>query len=120
LILSVVGLTVRGVNQSDSPEGGLVAEVAQIEGSPIRAVLNGWERLPWEMNGKSGTYLQLSVTREGSLDSERITCVREVEESKLPANGSMVELLPVFEKVFQKSVYKMKVREVRALKGANA
>lgn len=96
-----------------------MAEVAQIEGSPFVAVLNGWERLPWEIEGRSGTFLQLSVTREGSLDSERITGVREMDESKLPGNGSRVEIVPVFEKVFQKSVYKMKAREVRAMKGAS-
>lgn len=88
----------------------------QIKGEPFKATLNGWVREPWEMNGKTGTFLQLSVTKEGSMDSQRVTAVRELDESKFPANGSLIEIVPVFEKVYGEAKYKLKALDVRAVK----
>lgn len=85
----------------------------QIKGEPIRGTLNGWERQPWEMDGKTGTFLQLSVTREGSMDSERITAVKDLDEKTFPGVGTLVEITPVFEKVYREAKYKMKALSVR-------
>jgi hypothetical protein len=93
----------------------------QIKGEPFKATLNGWVREPWDFNGQTGTYLQLSVTKVGSMDSQRVTAVKELDEKTFPANGSVVEILPVFEKVFGESKYKLKALELRAVKaGASA
>jgi hypothetical protein len=94
----------------------MATQVPLIRGEAFRAVLNGWERQPWEMNGQTGTFLQLSITKEGSIDSERITGAKDLDESTFPAVGALVEIVPGFEKVYQEARYKLKAVEVREAK----